>query len=292
MKSRTLRSDLIMLLAAFIWGSTFVAQRIGMNYIGPFLFNAIRFFIGAVVVLPFVLKDRHFWKKLSIKHGFILGLVLFTAIGFQQWGIVYTTAGKAGFITGLYVVFVPLLGMFMRKKSHRGHIIGALLALLGLYLLSVKHFSMEKGDFLVFMGAVAWTFHVQLIDTYVKDTSPFVLAFTQFITTSLFSFVLAVFTEKINMVSMRLSVYPLLYAGVLSSGIAYTLQVIAQKESHPSHAAIILSLESVFAALSGWVVLGEHFTPREIIGALLMLSGMIFSQMYSALVSYNTPESV
>ncbi len=282
MKSRTLKSDLIMLVAAFIWGSTFVAQRIGMSYIKPFLFNAVRFLIGALFIFPLVIKDRRLFSR-SLKGGIILGLILFIAIGFQQWGLVYTTASKAGFITGLYVVFVPVLGIFMGKRSHLGHVIGALLALFGLYLLSIRRgLYMEIGDLLVFMGAIAWTFHVQLIDTYVDETSPFSLAFIQFSVTALLSFIVALFSEGIDVKALSLSIYPLLYAGILSSGIAYTLQVVAQKEAHPSHAAIILSLESVFAAISGFIVLGERFTLRELTGALLMIAGMIVSQVFSS----------
>ena len=281
MKARALRSDLVMLLAAFIWGSTFVAQRVGMNYMGPFLFNALRFLIGALLVIPLAMKNKFFLVK-SFKASVVLGVILFVAIGFQQWGLVYTSASKAGFITGLYVVFVPILGIFIGKVSHKGHLFGAFLALLGLYLLSVRNnLPIEKGDLLVFMGAIAWTFHVHFIDTYVDKLSPFSLAFWQFVVTGMLSLVLALFTEKISFTSVKMSLYPLLYAGFLSSGVAYTLQVIAQKETHPSHAAIILSLESVFAALSGWIVLGEHFTMREFTGASLMLLGMFVSQAYS-----------
>ncbi len=278
----------MMLLAAFIWGTTFVAQRIGMNYIGPFAFNALRFLMGAFVVLLFkglfYRKDGFIFNSTHLTGGFFMGLALFSAITFQQWGLVYTTAGKAGFITGLYVVFVPIAGMFVGKKSVAGHFAGALLALVGLYLLSIKAgFSIEKGDFLVFLGSLCWTVHVLLIDSYTTHGDPFSLSLIQFLTTSLLSLPPVFVFEHTGLSNIKNALVYVLYAGVLSSGVAYTLQVVAQKFTHHSHAAIILSLESVFAALAGYVMLSERFTGREITGGVLMVVGMIVSQLHTSL---------
>jgi len=278
----------MMLLAAFIWGTTFVAQRVGMEYIGPFLFNSLRFLMGAAVVWIFKRlfqkNGRFTFDRTHIKGGVFMGLALFSAITFQQWGLVYTTAGKGGFITGLYVVFVPIAGMLVGKKSGAGHFAGALLSLLGMYLLSVKTgLYMEKGDFLVFLGAVCWTIHVLLVDSYTTLGEPLTLAFLQFLVTSFLSFPLALIFEHAGIMNIKTALPYILYAGVLSSGVAYTLQVISQKFTHHSHAAIILSLESVFAAIAGYIVLSERFTEREVMGGILMILGMIVSQIYTSL---------
>lgn len=287
MKYRSARGDAMMLIAAFIWGTTFVAQRRGMEYIGPFIFNALRFLIGATVVLLFkyLFRKRGFSiDKKHIEGGIVMGIVLFFAITFQQWGLVYTTAGKGGFITGLYVVFVPLVGSLLGKKTGIGHFVGAVLSFLGLYLLSVKTgFNIEKGDFLVFLGAIFWTMHVLLIDNYTTFGEPLTLSFIQFMTTFFLSLLLAGLFERIEYSMIEESILFVLYAGILSSGIAYTLQVVSQKFTHHAHAAIILSLESVFAALAGYVLLSEKFTIREIKGSILMILGMLVSQLYTSI---------
>jgi len=280
-----------MLLAAFIWGSAFVAQRTGMNYIGPFTFNAVRFALGALVLTPLLFllnrkkgikSDFVFKRKKLIKSGFLAGSAIFMGITFQQIGLLYTTAGKAGFITGLYVIIVPIMGMFLNKKSTKGSWIGAVLALLGLYFLSItQKFAMSKGDAFELIGAFFWAAHVHLIDSFVNDLDPFNLAFMQFVTTSFLSLIMALIFEKIEFIQILNASLPLLYAGVLSSGVAYTIQVVAQKEVNPTHAAIILSLEAVFAVIAGRIILHEILSKREILGCLLMLSGMIVSQLYS-----------
>jgi len=290
MKTRTIKSDLLMLLAAFIWGTAFVAQRTGMKYVGPFTFNTVRFALGAFVLTPLLFylnsknksaSDFAIKRKKLIVSGLLAGSVIFLGITFQQLGLLYTTAGKAGFITGLYVIIVPIIGILLRKKSSKGSWIGAILALSGLYFLSIKQrFTMERGDALELLGAFFWAAHVHLIDSFVNDLDPFNLAFAQFTTTSLFSLIMALIFEKIEVNQILNASLPILYAGVLSSGIAYTLQVVAQKEAHPTHAAIILSLEAVFAVLGGWLILKEILSSREIIGCLLMLAGMIISQLY------------
>lgn len=285
--NRRLLSDLLLLLASLIWGFAFVAQRKGMETIGPFLFNGIRFAIGGLVLVPWILRRRVFIADvespvISGKTGWMIlpGFLLFGGASLQQMGIVYTTAGKAGFITGLYVILVPLLGLFAGKKTHRLTWMGAILAVIGLYFLSVQEdLTMGKGEFLVLLGSFFWAFHVLLISVVVHKMDSLWIAFIQFEICSLLSLIVAFVTEPVSMAAVLGTAIPILYAGILSSGVAYTLQVVAQRHAHPSHAAIILSLESPFAALGGWLMLKEQLLSREVLGALLMFAGMLLSQI-------------
>ena len=289
-KSRTVKSDFILLLASLIWGFAFVAQRVGMEYIGPFLFNGIRFALGSLWLLPFLLFRRKFagtdsQKKQEVKlpqiilSGGLTGIVLFIGASLQQYGIVYTSAGKAGFITGLYVIIVPVFGWLWKKPAKKGAWLGAFLAIVGLYFLSFSSLiGVNIGDVLVLIGAFFWALHVHLIDSYVNKISAIVLAFIQFFTCSILSLIVALFTEVIQLQSVLSASIPILYAGLFSVGVAFTFQVIAQKEAHPSHTAIILSLEAVFAVMGGWLILSESLSFREIIGCVFMLLGMFSSQ--------------
>lgn len=285
MKQRNIINDLLLLLASVIWGFAFVAQRKGMEHIGPFLFNGIRFFLGALVLLPFIIKNNalsDFWQRRSFvrTRPFIqLGGLLFAGASLQQIGIVYTTAGKAGFITGLYVILVPILGIFIGRKTGKLTWMGAILAVIGMYFLSIKgDFSIAKGDVFVLTGAFFWAMHVLTVDKYANREDPILLAFGQFLFTSVLSMMVAMGMEDIRFHSIMAVLIPILYAGILSSGVAYTLQVVAQRKAHPSHAAIILSLESPFAALGGFLLLNEILSGRELFGCLLMLAGMLLSQ--------------
>ncbi len=272
---RGIRSDIILLTASIIWGFAFAFQKKGMDFIGPFLFTGLRFLLGSLVVLPFLFRKG---EQGGFKESIILGFLLFAGVSLQQVGIVYTTAGKAGFITGLYVVFVPVAGYLMGIRTRRFTWIGAGLAIVGLYLLSIRgRFYPEKGDLLVLLGAVFWTFHVIYISKFTKGKDPLKLAFGQFLVCGILGMGVAFVLEDISMSGVFNTGIPLLYAGVLSSGIAYTLQVVGQKRAHPSHAAVILSLESLFAAIGGFLLLHEVMTPREILGAALMLTGMMIS---------------
>jgi drug/metabolite transporter (DMT)-like permease len=258
-----------------------------MEYLGPFFFNAIRFALGSLWLLPFIFLQqntrfelREFFKHQSFRNGLWLGIILFVAASFQQIGIVHTTAGKAGFITGLYVILVPLLGIMLKKTTGLLTWLGAVLALLGLYFLSFKNsFIFARGDLLVFLSAFFWAFHVLAVDHFVEQTSVLLLALYQFLFCSFFSFLSAFFFEEMEWSAIKPAAVPIIYTGLFSVGIGYTLQVLAQKEAHPSHAAIILSLESVFAVIGGWLLLHESLSSRELLGCVLMLSGMIFSQM-------------
>lgn len=284
-----LRSDLILLLAAVIWGLAFVAQRLGMEHVGPLTFNAVRFVMGAAVLLPLVVwrsrPDRAGGAvaaplKTDIRRGIILGLVLCGGATLQQWGVVFTTAGKAGFITGLYVVLVPVLGLFIGQRTHGRTWMGAILAVVGLYLLTITgRLAMGLGDSLVLAGALFWSVHVLLIGRWAPHTEPVRLACLQFAVCGLVSGVVGFPLERPAMDAILAAAGPILYAGLLSTGVAYTLQVVAQRDAPPAHAAIILSLEAVFAVIGGMVMLGETLPGRALVGCGLMLAGMITSQI-------------
>ena len=289
MKSQAIRADLLMLLAAAIWGFAFVAQREGMETMGPFLFNTARFFIGAVFLFPIVwyLSKKNkaptgketSTKKLIIA-GTVAGLFLFTASSFQQVGIQYTTAGKAGFITGLYIFFVPLIGIFLGQKTGSGTWLGAFIAVIGLYLLSVNEdFSIARGDLLQLICAVFFAAHVLVIGYVAKRMDPLKLSLIQYLVSGVLSFFIAIAIEVITWQMIVDTAIPLLYAGIMSIGVGYTLQVVAQQHAKSSHAAIILGLEGAFAVLGGWLILDENLSTRGLIGCGLMLSGMFLSQL-------------
>jgi drug/metabolite transporter (DMT)-like permease len=286
MSPSTLRADLLLLLTALIWGSAFVAQRIGMESMGPMLFNGLRFALGALVIVPFVIRQRRraspdrLNRRRLLWGGALAGAILFMGAALQQIGLVYTTAGKAGFISGLYVVIVPLLGLMVTQRPGRGTWIGAGLATAGLYLLSVtRELTMDWGDLVVLCSAVFWALHVLVLGWLVTRSDAIHLALLQFLTCAGLSLLAAWLSEPISMNSAMDGLMPLLYGGVLSVGVGYTLQVVAQRDALASHAAIILSLEAVFAALAGWLVLNEQLGGRELIGCTLMLCGMLFSQI-------------
>ena len=290
MKKGQLGSEGLLLLSAIIWGFSFVAQRVGMRHVGPFTFNAVRFALGSLALIPFAMAtvrkryppgaDGGTWKRSALVGGAIAGLVIFIGVSFQQIGIQYTTAGNAGFITGLYVVLVPILGLAIGRKTSPGTWIGVALAAAGLYLLSFTGvFSISKGDLIVLGGTLFWAIHVLLISVLIHRTDGVLLAMIQFTVCSLLSFAAALIFENIEIEGIRAATLPILYGGLMSVGIAYTLQVIAQRKTPPAHAAIILSLETVFAALGGWVLLGEVIPGRGLIGCALMLLGIIVSQV-------------
>jgi len=280
------KADLLLLLTAAIWGFAFVAQRVGMNYMGPFTFNALRFSLGALSLLPLLLS-RHrkdaVRDRTSFKHALapilLTGVVLFLGASLQQIGLVGTSAGKAGFITGLYVILVPLLALFWGKRTHPAHWTGAILAVFGLYLLSVRgDLSISRHDLIVLAGAFAWAVHVLLIARYAAEIGAIRLAVFQFLICGLLSAMTAICFETIVFSNIWQGIWPLLYGSFLSVGVAYTLQVVAQRKADPAHAVVILSLEGAFAALGGWLILGEIFSIREIFGSLLILSGVLVSQ--------------
>ncbi len=289
MKKQEIRADLIMLLAAAIWGFAFVAQREGMETMGPFLFNTARFFIGTVFLLPIVWylskknkgqNNKETSTKKLLFAGFIAGLFLFLAASFQQVGIQYTTAGKAGFITGLYIFFVPLIGIFFGQRTGSGTWLGAFIALIGLYLLSInKDFSIAQGDLLQLICAIFFAAHILVIGYVAKSMDPLKLSLIQYFVSAVLSFFIAIAIEVITWEMIVDTAIPLLYAGIMSIAIGYTLQVVAQQHAKSSHAAIILGLEGAFAVLGGWLILDENLSTRGLLGCGLMLLGMFLSQL-------------
>ncbi len=286
MTLRLFRDDSLLLLTAAVWGFAFVAQRAGMEHVGPFTFNGLRFALGSLSVLPLVLLRRsrtagggQSGPGASLLHGLLAGLALFAASTLQQVGIVTTTAGKAGFITGLYVVLVPLSGLLWGQKAGWRRWLGAGLAAAGLYLLSVtERFTISRGDLLVLIGAIFWAAHVQILGWLSPRMESMLLACLQFAVCSLASLATAVLTEPLRLEGVLQAAAPILYGGLGSVGLAFTLQVVVQRTAPPAHAAILLSLEGVFAVLGGWVLLGEGLSLRGLLGCLLMLAGMLASQ--------------
>jgi drug/metabolite transporter (DMT)-like permease len=292
-----LTADILLLITAAIWGFAFVAQRVGMNHMGPFTFNALRFSLGALALVPLLIwQRRRNVDRPALPPGQLIlpatltGLALFAGASLQQVGLVGTTAGKAGFITGLYVILVPLLALAWGRRTRPGNWLGAVLAVAGLYLLSVREgFTISPYDLVVLAGAFVWAGHVHLIDRFSDRVGPIRLSVFQFAICGLLSGMAALIFEIPGLPSAGLpgaglpdmlsGIWALLYGAFLSVGLAYTLQVVAQRRADPTHAAIILSLEGAFAALGGWLVLGEYLTPRDLAGSALMLGGMIISQL-------------
>ncbi len=296
--SGKVKSDVLLLLAAAIWGFAFVAQRVGMDYVGPFTFSAVRFSLGSLVLLPFLFfrKERAFNRLATTKRErkkivllqLLLGLLVFGGVSFQQYGLVYTTAGNAGFITGLYVVFVPVIGLFLGQRNHITIWIGVALAIAGLYFLSVKEgFIINFGDYLVLICALIWSVHVLVVGFVAPKTDPIRTAIIQFCICAFLSWVVAIGFEEISLKPIIDALWPILYGGLISVGIGYTLQVFAQQKAHPAYASIILSLESVFAVLGGWLLLNEIVTGKILLGCCLMLAGMIVAQLKRFTIDYS-----
>jgi Permeases of the drug/metabolite transporter (DMT) superfamily len=236
MRNKQIQSNLLLLLTAAIWGLAFVAQRVGMDYIGPFTFNAVRFLLGSISLAPVIRifysnkSDRKIDKRV-IKYGIIAGSFLFAGSSLQQVGLLYTTAAKAGFITSLYIILVPIIGIFIGQKTSKNIWIGAIIAVIGLYLLSVKEdLSIGFGDLLQLIGAFFWAMHIILIGEFSNKVNPLRLSQIQFATCSLLAFIAALLFENIEVTSIFKAYAPILYGGILSVGVAYTLQVVAQKK--------------------------------------------------------------
>lgn len=287
MRSQALRADLLMLLTALIWGTTFVAQRLGMDEIGPFLYSGLRFALGALVLLPLLLyRPAGAAAPAPISRGLLLGggllgLALTLGINLQQVGLLFTSVTNAGFITGLYVIMVPLLGLLIGQRTGLGTWLGASLAVVGMALLSIgADFRVAPGDWLQLAGALAWGVHVLLVGALASRHDPLRIAFLQFLTCAGLSLLLALLFEEIDSAAILRAGPAILYGGLISVGIGYTLQVVAQQHAIASHAAIILSLEAVFAAIAGALVLGESLLPRGYLGCALMLAGMLVAQLW------------
>ena len=280
------KGSLILLLTAFIWGTAFVAQDVGMDHIKPFTFNCIRNFVGALALLPVIFvmgkmkKEKAEEDKKALWMGGVsCGIVLAVASTLQQVGIQYTTSGKAGFITALYIIFVPLFSLFTKKKPKPTIWISVLLAVVGMYLLCVKEsLTINRGDFYIFLCAIAFTFHIMVIDHFSPKVDGVKMSCIQFFVCGCICLVLTAFFEAPTVDGIMSATVPILYTGVMSSGVAYTLQIIGQKYTSPALATLVMSLESVFAALAGWVLLGQGMTSSEIFGSILMFCGILIAQ--------------
>ncbi|MDR1250244.1 MAG: DMT family transporter [Treponema sp.] len=303
MNKQALRADILLLLTSCIWGFAFVAQRVGMDYVGPFTFNGIRFLLGSLSLLPLIFFLRHraaaevssagkgnapasaspvkASPKRIVLSSLAAGTCLFVAASLQQIGILYTTAGHSGFITGLYVVLVPIFGMFLGRKTGLPTWVGAVFTLTGLYFLSAagNAGSVNIGDIITAVSALFWTCHVLAIDALVKKVDPLILSSGQFACCGIFSCIVALLRmEPLAAVNLVEGMVPILYGGLGSVGVAYTLQVVAQKDAPPAHASIVLCLEGVFAAAGGMLILSEPLGRWTLLGFVLMFCGMIATQ--------------
>ena len=291
MKRRS-TNNILLALTALIWGSAFVAQSVGMDYLGPFTFNSVRSYLGGAVLLPVIFFMRRQRKKSDegkaetgdrktlVIGGICCGTALAAASSLQQIGLVYTSAGKAGFITALYILIVPVLGLFFGRRAGMKVWIGVALAVAGMYFLCITDgFSISKGDFLVFLCAVIFSVHILVIDHFAPKVDGVSLSCLQFFVCGILCAVPMLAQEQPQFGEILEAWMPLAYAGVLSCGVAYTLQVIAQKNTDPTVASLLLSLESVFSVLTGWVILGERLSGRELFGCALVFAAVVLAQI-------------
>ena len=294
-----LKNSLLLLLAAVIWGIAFVAQSVGMDYVGGFTFNAVRSLIGSAVLVPLILipgqknSDNSEISEAAasttsgiqkrkdlIIGGISCGICLCLASNFQQFGIKYTTVGKAGFITACYIVIVPIIGLFLGKKCSKFIWAAVAMALIGLYLLCITDgFSIGKGDLLVLVCAFLFSIHILVIDHFSPKADGVKLSCIQFLTCGILSAIPALILEHPQVSSILAAWQPILYAGVMSCGVAYTLQVIGQKNMNPTVASLILSMESCISVLAGWIILEQQLSAKEILGCVIMFAAIILAQL-------------
>ena len=290
MNRKSLRGSLLLLLGSAIWGAAFVAQRVGMDHLGPFSFNGIRMLLAGIVMTPVAAfidrkkgPDVRPDPKMQRKAGLLCGVLLLVASSLQQMGLVTTTAGKAGFITALYVVLVPVAAWLLLKKNP-GRVIwlGVALAVVALWLLCMPAgggFTLQSGDLLILGCAVAFTGQILCVDHYAPKVSGVKMARDEFLVTGALSLLIAVFTETIAWEGIRGALIPILYAGLMSGAVAYTLQIVGQRDTDPTVASLIMCLEAVFATLTGALILGEKMTVRETVGCVLMFVAVVLAQL-------------
>lgn len=296
MKKEQMRNSLILLLTATIWGVAFVAQSVGMDYVGPFTFNCVRNIIGGTVLIPCIfligkingqskvtlLPDNKEERKMLIIGGVLCGIFLCAASNMQQLGIMYTTVGKAGFITACYIVIVPIMGMLLGKKTGLGIWVSVVLAVMGLYLLCMTDsLTFNKGDIYVMICAVLFSGHIMVIDYFAPKVDGVKMSCIQFFVCGILSGVLMFLFEEPSLGALFEAKIPILYAGVLSCGVAYTLQIVGQKNMNPTIASLILSLESCISVLAGWIILQQSLSARELIGCIVMFAAIIIAQLPS-----------
>lgn len=289
-----MKQSLLLLLAAVIWGVAFVAQSVGMEHVGPFTFNALRSLLGGVFLIPCIfllgklngekqvalLPKEKIERKQLLTGGVLCGCLLCAATNMQQIGILYTTVGKAGFITACYIVLVPIFGMFLGKKTGMGIWISVGLAVVGLYLLCLNDsLILGKGDLYVLGCTVLFAWHILTIDHFTELVDGVRMSCIQFLVSGTLSSILMFFLEEPTLDGIMQAGIPILYAGILSSGVAYTLQIVGQKGMNPTVASLILSLESCISILAGWVILHQNLSFREVFGCILMFAAIILAQL-------------
>lgn len=298
MKIQQVRNSMILLLTAVIWGTAFVAQSVGMDYVGPFTFNCVRTLIGGGVLIPCIAllnrlergnkekkrtlspEERRRERRDLLVGGVFCGVILCVASSFQQFGVKYTTVGKAGFITAFYIIIVPLLGLFFKKKCGALVWTGVGLALGGLYFLCINEsLSIQVGDLLVFICALFFAVHILVIDYFAQRADGVKMSCIQFFVCGILCVLPMLFFEKPQIRDILTAWQPILYAGVLSCGAGYTLQIVGQKGMNPTIASLILSLESVVSVLAGMMILQQQLSKREILGCVLMFSAIILAQL-------------
>ena len=332
MDRKKMRSNVMLALTAFIWGLAFVAQSVGMDYVGPFTFNAVRFLIGGLVLIPcmFLLRrgrhrqeenereenrqeencqeencqeekecaclagrnvkrtgEKQQQKRNGVIGGICCGIALFMASSFQQFGVALTSVGKAGFITALYIIIVPLLGLFVKKKVGLTVWASVAIAMAGMYLLCMSGgaASVSRGDLYVFIGSICFSFHILIIDYFSPKADGVFLSCIQFFTAGILALGPSLVLETPAVTAVLAAWAPVLYAGVMSCGVAYTLQVVVQKDTDPVVASLILSLESVFSLLAGWVILGQRLSIKELSGCVLVFGAILLAQLPENLFS-------
>lgn len=281
------KSTILLFLTAIIWGFAFVAQRVGAEFVGAFTFNGIRFMLGACSLIPVILLferekiDIH-TIKMNVLPGILAGVILFIASTLQQYGVEITqSAGKAGFLTGLYTVLVPLIRFMMGKKTSVLTFVGAIFAVAGLFFLCMTgdEISFGIGDIVLIIGAFFWAGHILVVDKFVNTTSPLKFSLIQFFICGLLSLVFAFILEDIEFSAIKSAGIPILYGGLMSVGVAYTCQILGQKDSDPTFASIVFSTESVFSAIGGALLLNEIMSGRGYFGCVLIFVGIVLSQL-------------
>lgn len=301
MNKYTLRQSMLLLLTAAIWGVAFVAQSVGMDYVGPFTFNTVRSLLGGIVLIPCIVLlkridvgskdtagaaehasgDPAGQRKVLLTGGVACGVLLCIASNLQQFGIMYTSVGKSGFITAMYIVLVPVLGIFLKKKAGIKIWCSVAIAVGGLYLLCMTDsgFSIQKGDLLLLLGAVIFSFHILTIDYFSPKVDGVKMSCIQFFTCGILSMVCMFLFEQPQIGAILQAWMPIVYAGVLSCGVAYTLQIVGQKGMNPTVASLILSMESVISVIAGWLILHQKLSGRELLGCVLMFAAIILVQL-------------
>ena len=301
MNKYTLRQSMLLLLTAAIWGVAFVAQSVGMDYVGPFTFNTVRSLIGGIVLIPCIVLlkrinagskdtagaaehasgDPAGQRKVLLTGGVACGVLLCIASNLQQFGIMYTSVGKSGFITAMYIVLVPVVGIFLKKKAGVKIWCSVAIAVCGLYLLCMTDngFSIQKGDLLLLLGAVVFSFHILTIDYFSPKVDGVKMSCIQFFTCGILSMVCMFLFEQPQIGAILQAWMPIVYAGVMSCGVAYTLQIVGQKGMNPTVASLILSTESVISVIAGWLILHQKLSGRELLGCVLMFAAIILVQL-------------